>query len=289
VDYSLEDLNFINSGVKFIKKSFDRVLDFVPSTDNKPYTIWKNDIYCIMDLVPGRECDFNNPIDLGTAAKGLGELHKASAGFKAEHKAKNLAGRTLDIFQRRLQEMEFFKSLANLHECKTEFDSIFLENEKYHVNEIKQSIKLLETIDFDRLCAEDNKVVLCHHDLAYHNILINDDKAYFIDFDNSIVDLKVHDLCNFITKSIKNFAFDCERATSILYDYCSENSLTKEEIQVLYGMLYFPEDFYTISRDYYTRRKDWEDEVFIDRLRKKVSFKEDRSEFLEEFRETILS
>lgn len=288
VDYSLEHLKFIDSGIRHIKRSFDRVLELVETKEGKPYTEWKNDIYCVMELVQGRECDFSNPIDLTIASKGLAEFHKASQGFKTQFKNRDHAGKTIDIFKRRLQEMEFFKSLAMLHECKTEFDKVFLENESYHVKEMEESIKILEDSALRELCREEDKVVFCHNDLAYHNILINEDKAYFIDFDNSIVDLRVHDLCNLITKAVKKFAFDTERAASILYDYSTSNALSSKELKVLYGLLYFPEDFYSISRDYYTRRKDWEEEVFLDRLVKKVSFKEDRKEFLEELRDIVL-
>lgn len=176
-----------------------------------------------------------------------------------------------------------------MHEYKSEFDKIFLENVNYHMTEMKKSIDLLEKSYFYKLCSEEDKIVLCHHDLAYHNILINNEEAYFIDFDYAIIDLKVHDLCNFISKVIKNFAFDTEKAASIVYDYCTTNSLDKRELHVLYGMLYFPEDFYSISRDYYTKRKDWEEEVFLDRLNKKVEYKEDRCEFFDEFKRKILN
>lgn len=287
VEYSKEELKFISSAIKYIKNKFSRVLDFVKTVDGDVFTIWNNDMYCVMDLVPGRECDFNNPIDVSIAAKGLGELHRASEGFRDTKSNKYLAGKTIDIFKRRLQETEFFKNIANMHEYKSEFDKIFLENVNYHMNEMKKSIELLEKSNFYKLCSEEDKIVLCHHDLAYHNILINNEEAYFIDFDYAIIDLKVHDLCNFISKVIKNFAFDIEKATSIVYDYCTTNSLDKRELDVLYGMLYFPEDFYSISRDYYTKRKDWEEEVFLDRLNKKIEYKEDRYEFLDVFKEKI--
>lgn len=289
IDYSLENLEFINSAIKYIKNRFPRVLDFVSTKDNKIYAQWKNDIYCIMDLVQGRECDFSNPIDLSIASKGLSELHKASIGFKSNYNNKVMVGKTIDIFKKRIEEMKLFKSIANLHECKTDFDKIFLENVEYYLNEIKESVRILENSEYNKLCLEEDKVVFCHHDLVYHNIIINNEEAYFIDFDYAIIDLKVHDLCNFISKAIKNFAFDIEKATSILYDYCMVNSLDNRELEVLYGMLCFPEDFYSISRDYYTKRKDWEEEVFLDRLIKKTSFKEDRSEFLEEFKYKVIN
>lgn len=288
IDYSLENLNFINRALKYVKKNFNRVLDFTELKDNKICIEWKKELYCVMDLVPGRECDFCNPVDVKIASEGLAELHKASIGFKSSEVNKNKSGKAIDCFERRLQEMEFFKSLANLHEYKSDFDKIFLENYEEHVAQIRESIDILKNSDYYDLSKEQDKIVLCHNDLAYHNILINEEKAYFVDFDYSVIDLKVHDLCNFISKAIKNFAFDIEKAASILTDYQGSNSLDKRELRVLYGMLYFPEDFYSISRDYYTKRKDWEEEVFLDRLIKKVSYKEERLEFLEEFKEKIL-
>ena len=53
-------------------------------------------------------------------------------------------------------------------------------------------------------------------------------------------------------------------------------------------MLTFPEDFYTISKDYYTRRKDWDESVFLDRLKRKSNYKEDRQEFLEKFKDNLI-
>lgn len=288
IDYPIEDLEYIHRALLEIKNNFNRVLDFVETNEGKAYTKWKKDIYCVMDLVPGRECDFNNPIDLCIASKGLGELHKASREVNKIGCKKNVVGKLIDSFKRKLQELELFKSIAQMHECKTDFDNIFLENLSCYVDEIKESIRFLETSPYYELCKEEEKIVLCHHDLAYHNIIINDDLAYFIDFDFAIVDLKVHDICNLMSKAIKNFAFDIERAEAIIKNYTSMNSLDERELNVLYGMLTFPEDFYSVSKDYYTRRKDWEEEVFLDRLIKKISYKEDRNEFLEEYKEKII-
>lgn len=288
VDYSIEDLEFIHSALFKIKNNFDRVLDFAETTDGKPYTKWNKDIYCVMNLMPGRECDFNNPIDLSIASKGLGELHNASKDISEFPFKKNMVGKLIESFKRKLQELELFRSIAQMHEYKTEFDNIFLKNLNYHLEEIKRSVKLLEASSYYELCKDRNNIALCHHDLADHNILINDDRAYFIDFDFAIIDLKIHDICNLMNKAIKNFAFDIERAIDILKNYTSTSFLDERELMVLYGMLTFPLDFYNVSKDYYTKRKDWEEEVFLDRLIKKVSFKDDRSEFLQEYKEKVI-
>lgn len=283
VEYTIEELNYIYDVVKYIKNRFKKVVNFVKNKDGNIYTIWNGDMYCIMDVVCGNECNFNNPIDLTIASRTLGELHAASEGFKTDLRNKYANGKIIDIFKRRIGEMEFFKKIAAIHQNKNEFDEIFIRNADYYTEEIKKSISLLEEAGYYKLCSEDDKVVVCHNDLAHHNILISSGEAYFIDFDYAVIDIKVRDLCNFINKVVKNFAFDIKKAELIIKNYCRTNSLSNREMQILNAMLNFPYDFYTISRDYYTRRKEWDESVFLYRMKKKSSYKEDREEFLNDF------
>ena len=283
IDYSAEELEFQYESIEYIKKRFNRVMNFLKTKEDELYINNNGHIYCIMDMVKGRECEFYNSVDINIASRGLGEFHKASEGFTCD-KSKDNTGKLISNFKRKLAEMKVYKNIANLHENKNEFDKIFIKNIDYYTEEIIKSIDILDNSSYKQLCNEKDKVVLCHNDLAHHNILLYDDEAYFIDFDYSTLDLKVNDLCNFINKVIKNSAYDIDKAKQILNEYCRSNTLDKRELEVLYGMLSFPEEFYNISRDYYTRRKEWDKEVFIERLKKKTEFREEREEFLIEFR-----
>jgi CotS family spore coat protein len=285
IDYDTKELEFIGEIVEHLKhNNFNRTFNFVKTKDGKIFAQWRENIYCVMDLVEGRECQFSNEIDVSIAAKGIAEFHLASNGFKCSLNEKNNCGRIIKKFNKRLQKMRFFKKIVLQYENKNIFDEIFLDNVDYYEEQIKNSIDILEQSLYYNLCEEEDKIVLCHHDLAHHNIFINDNKAYFLDFDYAIIDLKIHDLCNFINKAIKDFGFDMKKAEAIINNYCSINSLDNRELKVLYGMLAFPEDFYSIVRDYYFKKKNWQKEVFIRRLIKKVGYREDREEFLEEIK-----
>jgi CotS family spore coat protein len=294
VNYDTSRLEFINYGIEYIKNNnFNRIIEFEKTKNKLIYVHWKDDIYCIMNLVEGRECEYSNPVDVMLTSRALAELHRASAGLINDeafqmllvnnHK-RYLCGRIIEIFNKKLKELRFFKSIATLYENKNEFDCIFLEHEKYYEKKIVQSIKILEGSEYYNLCKEKEKIVFCHHDLAHHNILINVDQVYFLDFDYAVVDLKVHDICNFINKAIKNFAYDIEKCNTIINEYTQINQLDHRELKVLYGMLSFPEDFYGVARDYYTRKKQWSEEVFLSRLKNKVEYREDREAFLEAFK-----
>ncbi|WP_291632716.1 CotS family spore coat protein [Clostridium sp.] len=294
VNYGVSRLEFINYGIEYIKNNnFNRIIEFEKTKNKLIYVPWKDDIYCIMNLVEGRECEYSNPVDVMLTSMALAELHRASEGIVNEEEfdrllAKNkqgyLCGRAIENYNKKLKELKFFKKLATLYENKNEFDYIFLDHVQYYEENIMKSIKIMQESEYYTLCKEKEKIIFCHHDLAHHNILINKEEVYFLDFDYAVVDLKVHDICNFINKAIKNFAYDVEKCYSIISKYTEVNKLDNRELKVLYGMLSFPEDFYSVSRDYYTRGKQWSEEVFLSRLKKKVECREDREEFLDAFK-----
>lgn len=284
IDCTLDEFDFIVKALKYINTNFGRVMDFEDTIDGKKYAEWKGEYYCIMNKVKGRECEFSNPVDLAISSRGIGELHKASEGFRYKNSNKNVCGNLLKSLSRKREEMLFFKRMVNLYENKVEFDDIFLKNIDGYIKKIDDSITFLNNTAYYKLCSEEDKIVLCHHDLAHHNIIVNDDNAYFIDFDFSIIDLKIHDLCNFINKVTKTFSFDIDKANIILDNYCVTNTLNQNEFNVLFGMLTFPEDFYEICKDYYSKRKDWDEQIFVSRLKKKINFEDDRQEFLQEFK-----
>lgn len=287
VDYTLEELKFIEQGLKYVNRSFDRTMNFLNTRDNKPYVIWNGSIYCMMDLVEGRESDYSNPMDLIIATEALAELHCAGKGFYSHIKSKNNIGNIIRNFRRREKEMNLFKELSLIYSKKSEFNNIVSDNVDFFIEQIKKSIKILENSCYYKLCSIEEKRVFCHHDLAYHNIIINNDKGYFVDFDYAIVDLRVHDLCNFITKWVKSSAYDVEKCSKILEVYNKINPLNSKEIEVLYGMLTFPQEIYSIVKDYYTNNKDWLEKNSVDKLKKKVELEEFKKDFLKDFKGLI--
>lgn len=286
MDLSIEELKFIYSCLQYINKTFDKTVKFVNSIDNKPYTIWNNDVYCITDIIEGKECEYANPIDLIITSKSLAKFHRASYGItnKINYTKRNYSGKLIDMLKRKKDEMILFKNIANVYQNKNAFDILFLENIDFFIEQIDKSIELLTNSKYLELCKQTSKNVFCHHDLAHHNIIIKGSyDAYFIDFDFSIIDLKVHDLCNFIIKVLKSCYFDVDKVHLILNNYSKFNSLDKEELEVLFALFNFPEDIYSISKDYYTRRKERPLEVNISKLQRKLSFKEAYMDFLRNF------
>lgn len=287
IDYTLDEFNFIVNALEYVKRNFTRVIEFEKNLQGDICTKWNGELYCIMNMVDGKECEFSNPVELAIAARGIGELHKASEGFRDKTSSKYVCGNLITSLNRKKEEMMFFKNMANLYENKSEFDDIFLKNVNSYITKIEDSIGLLNKNLYYKLCSEEDKIALCHHDLAHHNVIIKEDNAYFIDFDFAVIDLKIHDICNFINKVIKSFSFDIDKVKVIIENYRLSNTLNSNEINILYSMLTFPQDFYEISKDYYTRRKEWDERVFVSKLDRKIKLEDDRVDFLSDFNKKI--
>lgn len=291
VDYTMERINFIFTCLEYISKSFNGVMGFVKASNENIGIKYDEDIYVVLDLLDGRECEYSNPIDMSIAAESLGKLHLAGKGLYEKIFEENLTLNEGDIGlgKRKLflknskERLESYKDKVQKYIYINSFDKIFLDNVDYFIKQVKQSIDILEKSDYEALIKETDKICLCHKDLAHHNIIIKEEQGYFIDFDYCSIDLKVVDLADFINKSIKNLAFDWHRAQNIIYDYQKSNILDKREMEVLYSFLTFPEDFNSICRDYYEKRKDWDEGVFVDRLIKKTQGKLEKEEFLNYF------
>ena len=153
--------------------------------------------------------------------------------------------------------------------------------DKYN-SEINSCIEKLNNSEYLKLRIDNSKVSLCHNDLAYHNFLINNDEVSILDFDYMTIDLRINDLSDFIIKSIKNVAFDNDKMKLILNSYEKINKLSLEEKNILKILLAFPKDFYTISTDYYNKKKSWNYEVFLNRLVNKMENEKFRYELLKE-------
>lgn len=287
VDYGMEELNFLYNSLNVIRKKYPYVINFRESIDGNPYVRYEDGTYVVLDIIEGRDCIFENPLDLKKAASALARLHTAGEDVAIDHRIRNNLGKLMDKYEEKLRALEKYKEIANMHVNKSEFDRLYLKYADYYISCIKKAYSYIEESCYKELCSQ--RHTLCHHDLAHHNILMGkDDNVYFIDFDYSVIDLPYHDISNIITKAIKHNEWEIDIANLVLEGYMENRELSKGEIEVIYGYLLFPQDFYDITSNYYMKNRGWEEEEFKDKLKRKAEYKDDREKFLMKFEERWL-
>lgn len=286
-----EDMKFITAALDYIKDGYSDILTFVKAGDGNYYVRWKDGIYCVMELIEGRECCCSNPLDVVIASKALAQYHKSSLGI-----LKYLEGSNLEILKSNLGKFpnKFNEAKENLLDIKQRvgkygykntFDNLLLESIDEQIENINESIKRIEKSNYENLCRDESKTVLCHNDLAHHNIILSEDRAYFIDFEYSLVDIRVHDICNFLMKSIKNYGYDFDKSIEIINAYDSVWKIEKDELEVLYAIMIFPNDYYNLVYNYYNKKKNWSYESFLSKFQNKLADEPDRKDFLKIYEE----
>ncbi|WP_040210565.1 CotS family spore coat protein [Clostridium polynesiense] len=296
LDFPISRLKFIVKALNFISSKFNRIISFETAADGELYVLWEDSLYVLLNVVEGRECQVTNPVDIQLAASALGEMHAASHGIFEFFQRDTVdgAGDNITLFkypevlEKSRAMLKDIKLQVSKYRYKSEMDEMFLKEADFNIEELNECISLMEECSYKSICGDVDKISLCHNDLAHHNILIHEEKAFLLDFDFSTIDLKIKDLSNLIIKSIKNYDYNMEIAKNIIKEYSKYHAISKDEFKVMYIMLKFPEDFVSITRNYYLKQKDWEEEVFINRFRKKIEYTPSKMSFLKEFKELFL-
>ena len=291
VNYDIDRINIISDSLDYIKKKYSNVIAFDKLKNNLNYIQWKDNLYVVMDLLKGREATFSNPIEIELCAENLAMLHNASNGLK-EYLEKKYSKDMMDISLKDKFTMSYdnlcnLKEMVSKYKYKNEFDELFMQNVDKYLNEIVDVNNKLEKSSYTILRNMEEKISICHNDLAYHNFLINDRDVNILDFDFMTIDLRVMDVADFILKSIKNVAFDINKIILEINSYEKVNKLSLEEKEVLGILIEFPRDFYSIVDDYYNKRKSWDYDVFLNRLLGKLDNESFRYEFLETYNKML--
>lgn len=288
---SLDRINFINKILNIIKEKDKYILQYCINSTGDIITEWKGKSYILLDMIDGREATFTNPIEVEWCTRALANFHNASTNITEKltkediilNKSKNLIYEFLNY----LCFITEAERVIGRFSYKNEFDSLFLGNVSKAKNDLNRSINLLTESSYNELYSDIKNMVICHLDLAHHNFIIDEDKVNMIDFDYCKIDIKAMDIYNFITKVIKNYAYDKEVISKIINDYSSISNISDNEKRVIYAMLNYPRDFINISKDYYLKQKAWDYEVFLSRFKDKLENDAFRSDLLRNINENL--
>ncbi|MDV4149512.1 CotS family spore coat protein [Clostridium sp. AL.422] len=286
-DSSDKRIDFINKALNYVSKKYGDILSYYEDQEGRVTHKSGENTYVILNMIEGREATFTNPVEIEICSKAIANMHLASRGIfnilDADTVKGNLGEYLPYQFNRAKEDLINIKEYILRFRHKVEFDVLVLDNIDKHINEIQKSIDLIAMCNYNSLLENFNKRVLCHNDLAHHNFIIDGDEVKIIDFDYCKIDARAVDIANFAMKVIKNTYYDMDTFKLILESYNSIDILSKDEIKLIYGILSFPKDFTTITRDYYYKQKKWEYEVFLNRLKEKINNEIHREEFIKKF------
>jgi len=280
------ELEYITHSLADIdKQGCTSVVVPLPASDGSRYFRFQDSYYFLMHWVKGRHCDYLSETDAVAVAKTLGRLHDASQGIKFDPvpDTRWLLGFWPLYLSRRLDQMKAFAREARAKTVPSSFDQLYLRDfNRYYRQGIEGLEKLADSSYFD-LCQDLSLRAFCHRDLAYHNVLMDDEGIKFLDFDYSMVDLGLHDLADLLLRNLVLLDWNWERAKRILAAYSSVVQLDSRAYPVLAAFLHFPHEYWQIGLQYYYEKQRWSEAYFLARYERKLKSPHLRQRFLHTF------
>ncbi|HBF35756.1 MAG TPA: hypothetical protein DDW50_00360, partial [Firmicutes bacterium] len=265
------DIRFIDEAQQYLyQQSFTDLPKFAWSLNNEPFVKFHDSLFILTDWYLGTELDFRILMDLKQASRFLAEFHLKSAGFKPSTPVPERTcwmGWPLKL-EERLKQMRDFQRLANLEKESSIFSRLYLRNFEPYYRQALSSYQALLDSPYPVVARQALKELsFCHHDYSSRNLLRTyQDRLLLVDFDYCLFDLRIHDLMNLLVRNLKHNGWRLDLNDFILSEYQAVNKLTREEMEVMYVLLCWPQEFWQVGLQYYVEKLPWPKERFIKKL-----------------------
>jgi CotS family spore coat protein len=289
IRYDFGHFLFIISAIKHLQDNgFKNIPKIIKTKKGMEYIDIQGNYAYLTNWVTSRQCNYDNPVDILIASSKLAELHKKSRGFELTELMNPRVGwlKWIETFKTRKNEILDFKKRIYIKQKRTEFDNVYLSMMKEELARAEMAIENLAKSSYlDVMNKEIINKGFCHHDYANHNVLIDSEgEINIIDFDYCILDTHLHDLASLLIRRMKNKNWNTGNALFIIEAYSVINEVRKEDIPIMAAFMEFPQDYWQVGIQYYWENQPWDKEFFIKKLKKIDKDKDEKQEFIDEFR-----
>jgi CotS family spore coat protein len=293
IKYEFGHFFFILNAIKHLQRNgFYKIPEIIRTQGGIDYIELGSSYAYLTPWINARHCNYNNPLDINKAVLKLAELHIKSRGFNVTKEMKPRIGwlKWIETYKTRKDEIFDFKYRINKKEKLSKFDEIYLEIMNDELRRADSAIKnLINSNYIEKMKKEIKSRGFCHHDYAYHNVLIDkDNEVNIIDFDYCILDTHLHDLSSLLIRRMKYGKWDLKNAVEVLDIYNSASRIYEDDIPIMAAFMEFPQDYWQRGIQYYWEQKPWGEEFFIKKLQKYIEDREQKQELIEQVRKIKL-
>ncbi|MGI6065086.1 MAG: CotS family spore coat protein [Bacillota bacterium] len=281
---------FIYSVLKHLVDSgFTKVSLPVLTEKGSPLVKLEGEIYSITKWIHGVNCDFHRQSHLAAATQTLGEFHLVSKGLNVlpGGKARAMYYRWPEVFQERTEDLKLFKYRVQEKVWRTDFEKKYLQYADEIIAQAERAYDGLSKSQYLRLAEEAEKQgTFTHRDVADRNFIIaRDGQAYMIDFDYCRYDLRLTDLVRLVERTLKDDSWEPEKADFIINRYNKVAPLEPNEYLVMQVFFQFPQKAWRVCNRYFNKKKRWQEEGYIKKLKQAVKNTDSKEKFIDCFTE----
>ncbi len=185
--------------------------------------------------------------------------------------------------KKRKNEMKHAYNYIRRKKRKNEMELCILQQFQHFFEQAQEAEGCLERLDISGMLEQNiRQGSVCHGSYNYHNVLLDDQKIITTNFQNAELGIQINDLYDFLRKTMEKNNWNPKLGTVILEAYRKTRALKREEAQLLYILLLFPEKFWKQINFYYNGKKSWMSGKNYEKLLKIAAQEGDRGKFLQE-------
>ncbi len=281
-------INFIHTIKEHLhEKGFDSTDRFYKSTASKPYFTFGGKTYVMTDYIEGSELDFSDNEKTRDIIRQVACMHKFSKGIRIGEENGRFAESDdlLTDYSKKITRLTSIKKTVNTKSHLSDFDVMFIKNYDYLLTECKEAVSILEHSQYKALREKASaEKYVCHNALKEENILFGTDKIYITNFSEGSIDPHIIDLAEFIIRYVRKHPEQYLKIGDIIETYDQVNPIAKPEVEILYGLLKFPNKIVKVCNNYYTKRRSWAPSSIVNRFESLIGIKDHHKEYIDEIK-----
>lgn len=272
-----------------VKQGFKRLARIIPTNSGRGFAEVGDQRFLITAWIEATQSNPFNLLEMELATRTMAQFHRLACGYFGPvcWQKRRLYGVWPQRFSYRLGHILSFRSRVMARGAADEFDELFLTHADRSIIQAQNAIQRLRRGAYYTLANKARKLgTICHHDYAYHNVLINAaQQVWLVDFDYCLLDMPLHDLGSIILRLLKSSNWSLELAERILLIYHEEKNLEPGSLEALLSFMEYPQDFWQLAWAKYAEVNMHKPENLLLRLRRLEDSLEARENFLAGFTE----
>lgn len=266
-----------------IKRGFDKVDYFIRNNSQGYLTQNKyGNTFILKKWFDGEECDISNLNELEKASRNLGKLHKITAEIELDEEGINIPKKNiLSDYECYNNELKRVKKYIYNKKKKSKLELEILKYIDSYYKEAELYYKKLKDSEYEKMYHNAlDKGSICHGNYTHHSFLMCEDFIATVNFDKLTCGVIIYDLYCFLRKTMEKNDWNIELGLQVIDFYNSERELSKEEKEILYIFIAYPDKFRKLVNSYYNGKKSLVSVRISEKLEKLISSELKKKEFL---------
>lgn len=274
------------------EKGFEDTDRYCLTQEGQPWTLANREVLTVRRWIRGEEMDLAKAEDCRSLAKALAGMHCCCTGLELPEEPAVIPHYN-DWPGRMERQMRRIRSLGKNIRRRgrmEEFDLLFLKALRTYEEDGQEAIAGLAGGCMDQVSERARQQrAFCHAQFSNHSVLFAKNKCLIHDFEGAQLAPPIMDLARLLEKALRKNKWNASCAKALLASYESERELSKEEKEVLYYYLLYPQRAWELAGEGYDRRSQWVPAVYRTKLEIFTELAEERRECLETMRILLLN